>query len=305
MNKFKFQSNKHWEWFKDSKVKSIREKYDQKDPETVVNDPTELDKTLCRVGIDPREVRIGIWETNEKGVNSTNEGEYDGPTWDHGGDLEGLTNGIGLSLSDVRTVSNRLNELLELLNPQSRYRSISEADMNTVYLLRGWHFAKDDITRILRDYRDRKGRTDKHPEKRQRTDYAPRTVAAASGRIDPIDPPLAHALVKSAKKNNGQGPKASRPTITIVWGKLFDAVVESEGEPVTTSDVTEWSPFDRQRTRRALNILGDAGYIDRKKGHEYRWSLGPIAPLSPWIQVTQPNLNRLKVENWPYGYATV
>lgn len=245
---------------------------------------------------DRRELRIALWESAES--------TYDGPRWDSGGNLDDVTNDIGLSLADVRKVSYRLNELLELLNPKNRYKSISEADMNAVYLLRGWRFAKDDVTRILQEYRDREGRTNDHPEKMQRKDYAPRTVAAAVDRIDPIDPPLAHALLKSAKENDGQGPQASRPTITIVWGKLCDAVVESDGGQVSTSDVTEQSPFDRRRTLRALNILGDAGYVNRIKGHEYRWSL-KLAPLDPWIQVTPTDLTCAKVEQWPYGYATV
>lgn len=45
----------------------VTEKYDEIDPETVVKDPTGLDKILCRVGIDPRNVRIEIWQLREMG----------------------------------------------------------------------------------------------------------------------------------------------------------------------------------------------------------------------------------------------
>lgn len=231
------------------------------------------------------------------------------PTWDYGGDLGDLNNGIGLSLSDVRTVSWRLNKLLELLNPKSRYKSISEADMNAVYLLRGWHFAKDDCIRILKEYRDREGRTSKHPEKMKRTDYAPRTVAAATERVDPIDPPLAHALVHSAKNRSdtGHGPLAGRETINTVLNELGDLAVEcKDPPPYRTSRVTEKCGFSRRRTIRGLKIVNRAGYVCQIEGRNgYEWELTGNGDWEPWIRVTPTDLTTVKQDmaEWPHPFA--
>lgn len=38
------------------------------EPETVVANPDALDRRLCRIGIDPRNVRTVIWKTHDKGT---------------------------------------------------------------------------------------------------------------------------------------------------------------------------------------------------------------------------------------------
>lgn len=222
-----------------------------------------------------------------------------------------VTNEYGMTLGTVKMVSFRLKRLLdpnERLNPDNRYRSISEADMNAAYLLYGWRFNSEDIIHLLRSCRDREGRDPQKPKKMRRDDYAPRTVAEAEQRVTrQIDPELAWALVKSATENDGQGPKASRDTLEITQLGLVEAfhwkgkieystreVAEAPPEHYYQIPSTEWTDITdearRRRVRRALHILADAGIVERRKdaaGH-YNWQMTSQSVHHQLIEVEAP-----------------
>lgn len=206
-----------------------------------------------------------------------------------------ITNEIGMTLLQVTNASYRLDRLLdrdERLNPENRYNTTSEADMNTAYLLYGWRFDPDDIIMILRACRDREGRDFEKPMKMRRDDYAPRTVVKAKERVDQqIAPEFAWALVGSASENDGHGPKASRRTLEVtqagileafLWtGKTEMSTAEIAGTPSVVHDwplpSTEWSEITdearQKRVRRALHILANAGIVERRQleSGRYRW----------------------------------
>ncbi|MUW14232.1 hypothetical protein GJ633_05840 [Halorubrum sp. CBA1125] len=180
-----------------------------------------------------------------------------------------VTNDVGITLKEVRRLSERLNYLLSCINP-SGYDSLSEADQAAVRSLLIWRFDETDIANILRSCRDRRGRVgeDAHPYKMERDDYVRRTIQNTAIPYK-VDPDLAQALLKDAKKTSGSRPSAGNFSLIEVQkafaylngGATVTQLVESG--LITWRDGTQKSSV-KKRVRRCLSILQDAEYVSGK-----------------------------------------
>jgi len=180
-----------------------------------------------------------------------------------------VTNDIGMSLKEVRQLSDRTDTLLSRIQPAG-YESPSEADQAAVRSLLIWRYDEADIAHVLRSCRDRRGRVgeDEHPYKLERDNYVRRTIRNTAIPYE-VDPALAQALLNDAKETDGSRPSAgcfSLIEVREAFNHLGEELTVSE---IVDSGLISWRDTTKKdsvkrRVRRCLSILQDAGYISEK-----------------------------------------
>lgn len=214
----------------------------------------------------PRELQPGsLTKSNASGESETYAPLESLPDEFTPGDV---TNDVGMTLREVRRLSNRTDTLLSRIHP-SGYESPSESDQAAVRSLLIWRFDETDIAHILRSCRDRRGRVgeDDHPYKLERDEYVRRTIRNTTIPYE-VDPALAQALLNDARETDGRRPSAGCLSLIEVQEAFAHLGGEATVTQLVESGYVTWRGAEKEsvkrRVRRCLSILQDAGYVSSR-----------------------------------------
>ena len=175
-----------------------------------------------------------------------------------------ITNAYHIPLQEIRCISSRLDTLLTVRHPPN-YPSPSEADQATVWSLLYWAFDEPEIAYILKNERNRiKGGRPKITD-----EYARRTIRNTAFNKSPVPAELCHSIVQHTRSATGsKRAPVSAAAVGLVAFQLaiveFPATTQELEQEITVPGNTRAAR--EQKLRRIMNILRDAGYIQKRKG---------------------------------------